>query len=151
MASSTASTQRPGAGPTTEDLSTAASVLTSFSNAAPNVNAPVAYTPTTNRISKAKKGKKVHVCEYGCGKVSFLQHLFFRFDHCFVPEFSCNRAVDRIFVRAFNNKSLFAGLLSRRAQKVRSFVLYSIGRGASISRVMSPAANHRRRRSLSVR
>lgn len=30
----------------------------------------VSYTPTTHRISKAKKGKKVHVCEYpGCGKV----------------------------------------------------------------------------------
>lgn len=30
----------------------------------------VTYTPTTHRISKAKKGKKVHVCEYpGCGKV----------------------------------------------------------------------------------
>jgi len=29
----------------------------------------ITYTPTTNRISKAKKGKKVHVCEYGCGKV----------------------------------------------------------------------------------
>ena len=30
---------------------------------------PITYTPTTHRISKAKKGKKVHVCEYGCGKV----------------------------------------------------------------------------------
>lgn len=30
---------------------------------------PVTYTPTTHRISKAKKGKKVHVCEYGCGKI----------------------------------------------------------------------------------
>ncbi|KAL8633668.1 hypothetical protein Q9189_000616 [Teloschistes chrysophthalmus] len=30
----------------------------------------VTYTPTTHRISKAKKGKKVHVCEHpGCGKV----------------------------------------------------------------------------------
>lgn len=29
----------------------------------------ITYTPTTHRISKAKKGKKVHVCEYGCGKV----------------------------------------------------------------------------------
>lgn len=30
----------------------------------------VTYTPTTHRISKAKKGKKVHVCEVpGCGKV----------------------------------------------------------------------------------
>ena len=30
----------------------------------------ITYTPTTHRISKAKKGKKVHACEYpGCSKV----------------------------------------------------------------------------------
>lgn len=30
----------------------------------------ITYTPTTHRISKAKKGKKVHACEYpGCKKV----------------------------------------------------------------------------------
>ena len=30
----------------------------------------ITYTPTTHRISKAKKGKKVHVCEFpNCGKV----------------------------------------------------------------------------------
>jgi hypothetical protein len=30
----------------------------------------ITYTPTTHRISKAKKGKKVHVCTSpGCGKV----------------------------------------------------------------------------------
>ena len=30
----------------------------------------ITYTPTTHRISKAKKGKKVHACEYpGCTKV----------------------------------------------------------------------------------
>lgn len=34
----------------------------------------ITYTPTTRRISKAKKGKKVHACEYpGCSKVSSLQ------------------------------------------------------------------------------
>jgi hypothetical protein len=33
---------------------------------------PITYTPTTRRISKGKKGKKVHKCEYpGCGKVNF--------------------------------------------------------------------------------
>jgi hypothetical protein len=31
----------------------------------------VIYTPTTHRISKAKKGKPVHYCEFGCGKVRF--------------------------------------------------------------------------------
>ncbi|KOS40592.1 hypothetical protein ACN38_g8561 [Penicillium nordicum] len=31
---------------------------------------PVTYTPTTRRISKAKKGKRVHACQYpSCGKV----------------------------------------------------------------------------------
>jgi hypothetical protein len=31
---------------------------------------PITYTPTTHRISKAKKGKRVHACEYpGCPKV----------------------------------------------------------------------------------
>ncbi|CAG7986515.1 unnamed protein product [Penicillium salamii] len=31
---------------------------------------PVTYTPTTHRISKAKKGKRVHACQHdGCGKV----------------------------------------------------------------------------------
>ncbi|KAJ5700498.1 hypothetical protein N7536_003511 [Penicillium majusculum] len=31
---------------------------------------PVTYTPTTHRISKAKKGKRVHACQYpACGKV----------------------------------------------------------------------------------
>lgn len=31
---------------------------------------PITYTPTTGRISKAKKGKRVHACEHpGCGKV----------------------------------------------------------------------------------
>ena len=31
----------------------------------------ITYTPVTHRPSKAKKGKRVHECEYaGCGKVS---------------------------------------------------------------------------------
>lgn len=35
---------------------------------------PVTYTPTTHRISKAKKGKRVHACEHaGCGKVGAIQ------------------------------------------------------------------------------
>ncbi|KAL8693585.1 MAG: hypothetical protein Q9218_001627 [Villophora microphyllina] len=36
----------------------------------PDPSGDVTYTPTTHRVSKAKKGKKVHSCEYpGCGKV----------------------------------------------------------------------------------
>lgn len=42
---------------------------------------PITYTPTTHRISKAKKGKRVHACEFpGCNKV------------CSVGSFSSNRA-----------------------------------------------------------
>ncbi|KAJ5777927.1 hypothetical protein N7520_001173 [Penicillium odoratum] len=34
------------------------------------ISMPVTYTPTTHRISKAKKGKRVHACEFpGCNKV----------------------------------------------------------------------------------
>ena len=33
----------------------------------------ITYTPTTHRISKAKKGKKVHACEFpGCTKVRLI-------------------------------------------------------------------------------
>ena len=36
----------------------------------------ITYTPTTHRISKAKKGKKVHACEYpGCTKVRLVLEL----------------------------------------------------------------------------
>ncbi|KKK20332.1 hypothetical protein P175DRAFT_0354247 [Aspergillus ochraceoroseus IBT 24754] len=38
--------------------------------AASEIPLPITYTPTTHRISKAKKGKRVHACEYpGCNKV----------------------------------------------------------------------------------
>lgn len=46
-------------------------------NMRPSPNAdtvPVTYTPTTHRISKAKKGKRVHACQHdGCGKVGAYQ------------------------------------------------------------------------------
>ena len=36
------------------------------------IDQEITYTPTTHRISKAKKGKKVHACEFpGCNKVGF--------------------------------------------------------------------------------
>jgi hypothetical protein len=38
---------------------------------------PVTYTPTTHRISKAKKGKRVHACQYpGCGKVGAIIYTY---------------------------------------------------------------------------
>lgn len=46
---------------------------TSNRRTSPNteIHTPVTYTPTTHRISKAKKGKRVHACEFpGCDKVS---------------------------------------------------------------------------------
>ncbi|GAT26908.1 C2H2 finger domain protein [Aspergillus luchuensis] len=40
---------------------------------------PITYTPTTHRISKAKKGKRVHACEYpGCNKVGTTRMLSHR-------------------------------------------------------------------------
>lgn len=40
---------------------------------------PVTYTPTTHRISKAKKGKRVHACQHdGCGKVGAYQPAIMR-------------------------------------------------------------------------
>ncbi|KAK2768655.1 hypothetical protein FQN54_000511 [Arachnomyces sp. PD_36] len=36
----------------------------------PGASATVTYTPTTHRVSKAKKGKRVHACEFpGCNKI----------------------------------------------------------------------------------
>lgn len=38
------------------------------------IGGEITYTPTTHRISKAKKGKKVHACEFpGCTKVRDLR------------------------------------------------------------------------------
>ncbi len=37
------------------------------------IGGEITYTPTTHRISKAKKGKKVHACEFpGCTKVCWV-------------------------------------------------------------------------------
>ncbi len=39
------------------------------------LEAPTKLTPITHRVSKAKKGKRVHACEFpGCNKVSCLPH-----------------------------------------------------------------------------
>lgn len=39
-------------------------------SASAEIPLPITYTPTTHRISKAKKGKRVHACEFpGCTKV----------------------------------------------------------------------------------
>lgn len=47
---------------------------------------PLTYTPTTHRVSKAKKGKRVHACEFpGCNKVSGS----FRPSDCRIPPSHC--------------------------------------------------------------
>ena len=50
----------------------------SASNMPGIIDTEITYTPTTHRISKAKKGKKVHACTFpGCNKVRFgLTHYF---------------------------------------------------------------------------
>ncbi|KAM0800849.1 hypothetical protein BDR22DRAFT_850808 [Usnea florida] len=46
------------------------SVMTMPAGALDPMGGEITYTPTTHRISKAKKGKKVHACEYpGCSKI----------------------------------------------------------------------------------
>ena len=41
------------------------------------IGGEITYTPTTHRISKAKKGKKVHACEFpGCTKVCLRNYGF---------------------------------------------------------------------------
>ena len=57
-----------GSGPASG--STRGSLMTMPGGALDPMGGEITYTPTTHRISKAKKGKKVHACEYpGCTKV----------------------------------------------------------------------------------
>ncbi|KAI4122736.1 MAG: hypothetical protein LQ338_005650 [Usnochroma carphineum] len=62
------STKHASTGP--REKSSKRSSMTMTAPAPSDPAGEVTYTPTTHRISKAKKGKKVHVCEVpGCGKV----------------------------------------------------------------------------------
>jgi hypothetical protein len=55
----------PHDGPSRDNISTMRS-----SSGTNVLDGPITYTPTTHRISKAKKGKRVHSCEFpGCNKV----------------------------------------------------------------------------------
>ena len=57
----------PGTGPSQGSL------MTMPGGALDPMGGEITYTPTTHRISKAKKGKKVHACEYpGCTKVRLI-------------------------------------------------------------------------------
>lgn len=60
-------TKSLSAGP--RDKASHASIMNSMTGTMSAAN-EVTYTPTTHRISKAKKGKKVHACEFpGCTKI----------------------------------------------------------------------------------
>lgn len=51
--------------------------ISSMRTSSAPLEGPVTYTPTTHRISKAKKGKRVHACEYGgCNKVYGFYDIF---------------------------------------------------------------------------
>lgn len=55
--------------PPPDEMSRRESTSTMRTSSIP-LDGPVTYTPTTHRVSKAKKGKRVHACEFpGCGKV----------------------------------------------------------------------------------
>lgn len=57
---------------TTHDDSSRRGSASSMRNSTTPYEGPITYTPTTHRISKAKKGKRVHACEFaGCNKVIF--------------------------------------------------------------------------------
>jgi hypothetical protein len=48
--------------------------ISSMRTSSAPLEGPITYTPTTHRISKAKKGKRVHNCEFpGCNKVCLVQ------------------------------------------------------------------------------
>lgn len=50
--------------------SSVSSTMRRTTNTMAEIPLPITYTPTTHRISKAKKGKRVHACEFpGCNKV----------------------------------------------------------------------------------
>jgi hypothetical protein len=50
--------------------------ISSMRTSSAPLEGPVTYTPTTHRISKAKKGKRVHNCEFpGCNKVCIVEAL----------------------------------------------------------------------------
>lgn len=78
--SSAATAYQPRGSASKKSLSSAAKKKTTVtmrrSNAASEIPLPITYTPTTHRISKAKKGKRVHACEFpGCNKVGPGHHL----------------------------------------------------------------------------
>ncbi|KAL8935027.1 MAG: hypothetical protein Q9211_004920 [Gyalolechia sp. 1 TL-2023] len=76
--------------------------------------AEVTYTPTTHRISKAKKGKKVHACEHpGCNKIFTRAEHRKRHEanHNVKPAFECQFEDCR---KPFNRADLLARHMERQ-------------------------------------
>lgn len=69
--------------------------ISSMRTSSAPLEGPVTYTPTTHRISKAKKGKRVHACEYkGCKKIfTRAEHRRrHELNHTEEAKFHCDRA-----------------------------------------------------------
>ncbi|KAL1966775.1 hypothetical protein VTN77DRAFT_3972 [Rasamsonia byssochlamydoides] len=81
---------------------------------------PITYTPTTHRISKAKKGKRVHACEFpGCNKVFTRAEHRRRHELNHNPEasFRCTYAGCR---KAFHRSDLLARHMERHELDAKS-------------------------------
>ncbi|KAL9617787.1 MAG: hypothetical protein Q9160_007441 [Pyrenula sp. 1 TL-2023] len=81
---------------------------------------PITYTPTTHRVSKAKKGKRVHACPYpGCGKIfTRAEHRRrHELNHSTQPSFPCNRPGCR---KAFHRPDLLARHVERHELESQS-------------------------------
>ncbi|CAL5874463.1 uncharacterized protein PFLUO_LOCUS8759 [Penicillium psychrofluorescens] len=100
---------------------------------------PVTYTPTTHRISKAKKGKRVHACEFpGCSKV------FTRAEHRRRHELNHNpeasyRCTQQGCKKAFHRPDLLARHMERH--ELESQTEHSSAQWAPPSRAPAPVVS----------
>jgi hypothetical protein len=95
-----------------DDMSRRESTSTMRTSSIP-LEGPVTYTPTTHRVSKAKKGKRVHACEFpGCGKVSGMTSVLTNLTVISPPSSSSSCAS-----RHLRHLTVFTGLHQSRAQE----------------------------------
>ena len=86
---------------------------TSMRTSSAPLESPITYTPTTHRVSKAKKGKRVHACEFpGCNKVfTRAEHRRrHELNHSSERSYPCDRENCR---KAFHRPDLLARHLER--------------------------------------
>ncbi|KAL5361374.1 C2H2 finger domain protein [Aspergillus floccosus] len=82
-------------------------------SASAEIPLPITYTPTTHRISKAKKGKRVHACEYpGCTKVFTRAEHRRRHELNHNPE-ACFRCTHSSCKKAFHRPDLLSRHMER--------------------------------------